>query len=215
MGDEPGERRPEMVKKYYLITGGALAAVAVLAGMLLSRNPNTASADSQPASQPAAQSQSFFSRLSSPKPQPITVPQGTRIAVRLQQGISTERNNSGDPFEATLAGSLTINDKTVAPAGSRVTGVLSDVRDSGRVKGRASLTMRLQHLFVGKTEYALNTQPLTLVARNTKKKDATIIGGGAAVGALIGGLAGGGKGAAIGAGVGGGSGTGYVQGAYS
>ena len=51
---------------------------------------------------------------------------------------------------------------------------------------------------------------MTLVARSTRKKDATVIAGGAALGAAIGAIAGGGKGAAVGAGVGGGSGTGYV-----
>jgi hypothetical protein len=78
------------------------------------------------------------------------------------------------------------------------------------VKGVASLTMELQTLVVDGKEYDLETLPLTRVARNTRKKDAAIIGGGAAAGAVIGAIAGGGKGAAIGAGVGGGSGTGYV-----
>jgi hypothetical protein len=195
-----------MIKKHFLIAGGGLAAIAVLAGVLLSRNSSTVSADAQP----AAQNQSFFSRLSAPRQEILTVPGGTRIAVRLEQGISTEKNNAGDTFGATLDGPLVANGKTLAPAGTKVTGLLTDVTEAGRVEGRASLTMTLRHVFVSNKDYTLSTQPLTLVARSTKKKDAAIIGGSAAAGALIGAIAGGGKGAAIGAGVGGGSGTGYV-----
>jgi hypothetical protein len=48
------------------------------------------------------------------------------------------------------------------------------------------------------------------VAKDNKKRDAAIIGGGAGVGAVIGAIAGGGKGAATGAAIGGGAGTGTV-----
>jgi hypothetical protein len=70
--------------------------------------------------------------------------------------------------------------------------------------------MVLRRLTVEGEDYDLSTSPRTFVARSTKKKDAAVIAGSAAVGAAIGAIAGGGKGAAIGAGVGGGSGTGYV-----
>ena len=140
----------------------------------------------------------------------LMVPAGTRIAVRLEHGISTKKNTSGDEFTASLDGPLTVNGKVAAPRGSTVTGLLTDVTDAGRVEGRASLTMVLRKLAVGDEEYTLSTQPMTFVAKSTKKKDAAVIGGAAAAGAVIGAIAGGGKGAAIGAGVGGGSGAGYV-----
>jgi hypothetical protein len=194
-----------MSKKNAWITAGSLAGVVVLAATLMSRPGNTVSADTKGASQ----NQSFLAKLTR-KQQMFAVPEGTRIAIRLEQGISTEKNNSGDTFAASLDAPLMINGKTLAPRGAKVAGLLTSIKDSGRVKGRASLTMTLREMTVGGKDYSLGTKPITLVARNTKKKDATIIGGGAAAGALIGALAGGGKGAAIGAGVGGGSGTGYV-----
>ena len=192
-----------MLHKPYVIA--ACAAVALLGAFLLGRS-SSVSADGQP----DLPTGSFFSRLSAPRQQMVTVPQGARLAIRLQQGINTEKNNPGDPFEATLDGPLVIQGKTLAPAGARVQGILTDVTDAGRVEGRASLTMILRHLFLGKDDYTLSTRPLTLVARSTQKKDAEIVGGTAAAGALIGALAGKGKGAAIGAGVGAGSGAGYV-----
>jgi len=140
----------------------------------------------------------------------IELPAGTRIHVRLEQGISTAKNSPGDAFTASLNAPLVVNDKLVAPAGSQVTGQLTQVKESGRVKGRASLTMELRELTVGDDTYDLVSRPLTLVARKTTKKDAVIIGGSAVLGTIIGAITGGGKGAAIGAGVGGGSGTGFV-----
>jgi len=194
-----------MTKKHFLWAGG-IAAAAVLAGILIARPGSTVSADEQK----AAPRESFFSRLTGPRREMLVVPEGTSIPVRLAQGVSTEKNNAGDPFTATLDGPLVVNGKTLAPRGSGVSGLLTDVIDSGRVEGRASLTMVLRRLTIDGEDYSLTTQPLTLVARSTKKKDAAIIGGSAVAGAVIGAIAGGGKGAAIGAGVGGGSGTGYV-----
>lgn len=195
-----------MSKRSIFLVSGAVAGLALLAAALTGRPGGTVSADTES----GAKNGGFFDRLTGSRQEMVTVPPGTRIAVRLQQGISTERNNSGDTFAATLDGPLTVNGKTLAPAGTRVEGLLTEVTEAGRVEGRASLTMVLRHMTVGGDDYTLSTQPLTLVARSTKKKDAKIIGGTAAAGAVIGAIAGGGKGAAIGAAVGGGSGTGYV-----
>ena len=140
----------------------------------------------------------------------IAVPTGTVIPVRLDAGVSSSHNTAGESFSATLAEPLMIDGKLVAPTGSRAEGVLTDVVDSGRVKGRARLTMVLREIEVGGKTYALSTAPRSFQAEASKKRDAGIIAGGAAVGAAIGAIAGGGKGAAIGAGVGGGSGTGVV-----
>jgi hypothetical protein len=194
------------MKHWKLIGAGAgIAAVAALSFSLLKPGDPSALADSTSPSE----SKSFFSRFSR-EPEMITLPANTKLPVRLEHAISSEKNASGDPFTGWLDGPLTVDGKVVAPSQSKVVGLLTQVQDSGRVKGVASLTMVLQKLVVDGKEYDLDSLPVTRVARNTRKKDATIIGGGAAAGAVIGAIAGGGKGAAIGAGVGGGSGTGYV-----
>jgi hypothetical protein len=142
--------------------------------------------------------------------QTTRMPAGTRIHVRLDDSISTERNSSGDRFAASLDGPLMADRRVLAPSRSRILGELVSVKESGRVSGRARLTITLKKLVVGSKEYDLETYPLTLVASSTVKRDAGVIAGSAAAGAAIGAIAGGGKGAAIGAGIGGGSGTGYV-----
>jgi hypothetical protein len=187
--------------------GAGIAAAAALGWTLMDRGQETVAADASEAS--PAEDRSFFSRFSG-GPEEVTLPVETKIAIRLKQGISTEKNSAGDAFTGWLDGPLTIDGKTVAPARSKVTGKLTQVKDAGRVEGLASLTMVLHTIEVDGEEYDLETLPLSRVARATKKKDAAIIGGSAAAGAVIGAIAGGGKGAAIGAGVGGGSGTGYV-----
>lgn len=200
---------------------GVAAASALATVMVITPHPSSAdaaaAADKAPVAQvrgnqPASKSsgQSSTSSWFGLRQQTITVPQGTVLPVRLNQGLSTERNNSGDTFTASLDEPLVINGQQLAPAGSRVEGVLSEVVDSGRVQGRARMSMRLQQIELNGKWVEISTAPRSFEAQATKKRDVGMIAGSAAVGAAIGAIAGGGKGAAIGAGVGGGAGTGAV-----
>lgn len=139
-----------------------------------------------------------------------TLPAGTQVFLRLDHGISTKSNKSGDTFKATLDQDLEVDGKVVALTGSEVAGVLTHVDDGGRVQGRATMSLKLDSLRVDDKQYTLQTNPITIQAESTQKKDAAVIGGSSAVGAIIGAVAGGKKGAAIGAGVGAGAGTGVV-----
>ena len=103
-----------------------------------------------------------------------------------------------------------IGGKTVLPKGTKVRGRVVDVNESGRVKGRASIQLKLTDIVRNNGNLAISTKTFSAVAEPTKKRDAAVIGGGAGLGAAIGAIAGGGKGAAIGAAVGGGAGTGTV-----
>jgi len=66
-----------MFNRPYFIVAGALVGVAFLGALLVGRS-SSVSADGQPVSQ----GDSFFSRFSTPRRQMVTVPQGTRLAVR-------------------------------------------------------------------------------------------------------------------------------------
>ncbi|MBI4487206.1 MAG: hypothetical protein HY655_14480 [Acidobacteria bacterium] len=103
----------------------------------------------------------------------------------------------------------------MVPAGSRVSGVVTDATRSGKVKGRAHVAVRFDTLApqgpdFADNRYAISTAPAGRTAPATKKKDALKIGAPAAGGALIGAVVGGKKGAAIGTAVGGGAGTAVV-----
>lgn len=141
-------------------------------------------------------------------PEPIyaALEEGTKITVRLQDPLDTAVNKSGDTFQTILDEDIVVNGRTIAPRGSILDGKLSNVARSGRVEGRATMSLQLTNLTVEKQTYPLRTDILAFEAESTKKKDAAKVGIGAGIGAVIGAIAGGGKGAAIGAAVGGGAG---------
>ena len=140
----------------------------------------------------------------------ITVPSGTPIHVVLQQGVGTDASAPGSQFAAVLADPIVIDGKTVLEKGSAVSGRVVDVKKAGRVKGRATLSLALTSVVRDGKAVSIETRTYVGVAKDNKKRDAAVIGGGAGVGAVIGAIAGGGKGAATGAAIGGGAGTGTV-----
>ena len=143
-------------------------------------------------------------------PQRITLPAGTRLTLVMGTGVSSRSSHVEQPVHATLARAIVIDGTTVVPAGSAVSGYVSQAGRSGRVKGRARIGVRFNTLRVEGARYRVQTASINRVAPGTKKDDAVKIGIGAGAGALVGAIAGGKKGAAIGSAVGGGGGTGVV-----
>jgi len=144
-------------------------------------------------------------------PRVFTIRAGASIPIYTAKDLSTKTAKDGDLFTASLARPIVDGDWVIAKRGALVQGVVVNSDPGGRVKGRASMTVKLRSLQLadGRT-VDLPTSSYTKVAKSTKKKDAMKIGIGAGIGAAIGAIAGGGKGAAIGAGAGGGAGTGLV-----
>ena len=144
------------------------------------------------------------------KPQPITIAAGTPIKIRTLTTLSTKETQTGERFTANLAAPLVVDGKTVAPRGAQVEGRVVDSDPGGRVKGRATISVRLTQLRVGDRNVTIETRAIAREAHATKRKDAVKVGIGAGIGAAIGAIAGGGEGAAIGAASGGAAGTGLV-----
>ena len=143
------------------------------------------------------------------KPREYTLPAGTTVPVRTTSELSTGRVKDGSSFEAILERDLKSGDVVIAPARSRVTGVVVSSDPGGRVKGTASLTIGVRSIVGVKGQViAVSTDTFAVDAESTKKKDAVRTGVATGVGALIGGIAGGGQGAAIGAGAGAAAGVG-------
>ena len=140
----------------------------------------------------------------------VTLPAGTRLTLVMGTGVSSRSSHVEQPVQATIARAVVINGTTIVPAGSAVSGYVSQAERSGRVKGRARIGVRFNTLRVDGTRYRVQTASINRVAPGTKKDDAVKIGVGAGAGALVGAIAGGKKGAAIGSAVGGGGGTGVV-----
>lgn len=175
------------------------------AGCSTERTKETATDASSPSAKKSGHS------APAPAPVRIIVPAGTRLSVSLIDSISTDKNKSGDRFEASLVEPIVVDGKTVVEKGTKVRGRLVEVKESGRVKGRASIRMVLTDIVHEDKNIEITTKAFAQEAQGTKKRDAGMIGGGAGLGAAIGAIAGGGKGAALGAAVGGGAGTGAVM----
>jgi hypothetical protein len=172
----------------------------------------TSSAATNPGAAPA--SNPTGSNVAAPAPTPprvFTIRAGAQIPIFTARELSTKTAKDGDRFTASLARPIVDGDWVIAKRGASVEGVIVNSDPGGRVKGRASMTVKLSRLQLadGRT-VDLSTNSYTKQAKSTKKKDALKIGVGAGIGAAIGAIAGGGKGAAIGAGAGGGAGTGLV-----
>lgn len=145
-------------------------------------------------------------------PQSITVPAGTAVTVRLQNAVSSASSNSGDRFDAVLDLPLTVNGKTIAPAGANVIGRVVAAKSSGHLKDPGMVQLALSSIVIDGREVPVTSSSVIARGSSHEKRNWAMIGGGTAGGALIGGLAGGGKGALIGSAVGAGAGT---TGAYA
>lgn len=140
----------------------------------------------------------------------VTLPAGTTLPLSLTSSVGSDTSAVEDAVTAELTRAITVNGRDVLPAGARFAGHVTEVDDSGRVKGRAMIAFRFTSLRTGNEQYDVQSSPLSHLAPATKGEDATKIGVGAGAGAIVGGILGGGDGAAKGAAIGGGAGTGVV-----
>jgi hypothetical protein len=140
----------------------------------------------------------------------VTLPAGTLLRLRLGSTVSSRTSSVEDPVQATIRSAVVRNGVTVLPAGTPVSGYVTEARRSGRVKGRARVGVRFNAVRVNGTLYNMRTNAIAREAEGTKKEDAAKIGIGAGAGAITGAIIDGKKGAAIGSAVGAAGGTGVV-----
>jgi hypothetical protein len=155
----------------------------------------------------------------------IVVPSGTRVAVVLENGISTRSAKVGDSLYFHTAFPVTQNNRIVIPVGSYLRGSLLDSKRPGRIKGHGEFRLRLESLILpngytvdllaaprsadtGGKETTDSEGKVT--GEGGKGKDTGTVATTTVTGAGVGAIAGGGRGAGIGAGVGGLIGLGAV-----
>ena len=141
-----------------------------------------------------------------PPPQPIVIPAGTVLTVRVGQPLSSKTSRAGQTFLVTTAQPVSVRGLTAIPSGSTASGTVIAAKAKGKIKGEGELSLALASITVKGQTYNIQTEVLNSTVKGKGKRTAATTGGGAAGGALIGGIAGGGKGAGIGALVGAGAG---------
>jgi hypothetical protein len=168
-------------------------------------------ASAPPASAPAPAPPERAEAPPTPKPaappapqfRDVTIPAGTKLNVTVLSTLASNTSKIEDPVRGSLAEAVVVSGQTVLPKGAELSGSVTDVKQSGRVKGKAALAFHFDSLSARKETHRIQTAPVTIEAEGSTKKDVKKGGIGAGVGAIVGGIAGGGSGAAIGAVVGG------------
>jgi hypothetical protein len=176
----------------------------VLAGVLPLRAQETAQAPEQSAGgwrkfgDPAPSGQA-----PSNQPAPagaLTLPAGTWITVRVDQELSSDHNQAGDAFTATLAQPVVADGLVVAGRGQTVGGRVVEAEKAGRAKGTSRLGVALTELsLVDGRQVPIKTSLMEYQAGKSVGRDAGAVATTTGVGAAIGAAADGGFGAGMGA----------------
>ncbi|MFN2126831.1 MAG: hypothetical protein ACK2TU_03135 [Anaerolineales bacterium] len=126
--------------------------------------------------------------------EPITVPEGTRLMVKLDKPINTAENPTGSVFTAVLETDLAVDGKVVAPKGSQVYGKVIESR-GGRVLGGQKLIFQFTDLMINNQLTPILTDPMGV--EGGRGNTAKMVGAGALIGSAFGGGEGAGTGALI------------------
>src|SRR5271163_1203531 len=155
----------------------------------------------------------------------IRIPAGTRVAVVLENGISTRGAKVGDSLYFHTSFPITQNNRIIIPVGSYLCGELIETKRPGKVKGRGEFRMRLDTLiFPNGYTVDLNATPRSadtggketmdsegkITSAGGKGQDVKTVAETTATGAGIGAIADGPKGLGIGSGIGAAAGLGAV-----
>jgi hypothetical protein len=136
-------------------------------------------------------------------PSRLRLQAGTFVTVRVDQMLSSDKNQAGDGFSATLTRPLVADGVVVAQRGQIVGGRVAEAEKAGRVKGVSRLAVQLTDLtLVDGQQMPIETELTNLTGPTSKARDAGAIAGTTVLGAAVGGAADLGPGAAIGAGAG-------------
>jgi hypothetical protein len=136
-------------------------------------------------------------------PPQLTIKPGTFVTVRIDQPLSSDRNQQGDTFSATLARPVVVDGVVVAERGQSLSGRVVEAQKAGRVQGVSQLAVQLTDLsLVDGQRLPIQTQLVSRSGPTSEGRDASAIASTTIAGAAIGAAADWGRGAAIGAGVG-------------
>ena len=133
-------------------------------------------------------------------PPVLTIPAGTFVTVRLMGTLSSDINQPGDGFSATLEQPIVVDGWVVARRGQIAIGRVVSAEKAARVKGVSSMGVALSDLpLVDGRQLPVLSQLVQTSAGTSNGRDAVAVASTTGMGAAIGGAVDGGAGAGIGA----------------
>jgi hypothetical protein len=122
------------------------------------------------------------------------------VTARLNQPLSSDRNQTGDAFTGTLLEPIIANGLLIARRGQTVAGVVTEAQKAGRVSGVSHLKLELTGIQLADgRQIQVKTQLIDRRGNTSYGRDAFAIGATTAAGAAIGAGVNGGVGAGVGA----------------
>jgi hypothetical protein len=133
-------------------------------------------------------------------PAQLTLASGTWITARVNEELSSDRNQSGDTFTATLVEPLVADGYVVARRGQMIAGRVAQAERAGRTKGTSSLGLELLEIsLVDGQQLPVMTEWIEYEGPTSRGSDVATVAAVTGIGAAIGAAADGGRGAGIGA----------------
>ena len=133
-------------------------------------------------------------------PPQLTIKPGTFLTVRIDQPLSSDKNQQGDAFSATLVRPLVVDGVVVAERGQTLVGRVAEAQKAGRVQGVSKLAVELTDLsLVDGLQVPVQTRLVNRSGRTSVGNDAGAVATTTGLGAAVGAAADWGRGAAIGA----------------
>jgi hypothetical protein len=132
---------------------------------------------------------------------PVTIDAGTTLTIRLTDTLDSGRQATGHKFAGVLEGALIKNGVTVALAGSKVYGVISEAVKARRLAGSAKLMITITDINIKGQITPISTSAINALTESTGRGTAGKVARGAAIGALADGSDGARTGAKVGLGV--------------
>lgn len=124
-----------------------------------------------------------------PEPEPVevevVVPAGTKIRLRLLDGVSSQTSVAGQTVEAEVTSALAAGGVTAIPAGARVHGRVSEAHALRKVGGQARLAIAFESVEVDGARVPIQAF-FAHEGRSETGKDAATIAAGAVVGTVLG-----------------------------
>lgn len=140
------------------------------------------------------------------------LPAGTRIMLRMDDGISSKFSSEKDTFTTSVAANVVVREVVVLPAGTVVRGRIEGVSraEAGGRSGKIHVKLDVLQFDNGDKRTIEGVLVRELKAEGSAKSGIISVIGGTALGAVLGAATGSDNGALIGAGLGGGIGTGVA-----